>query len=298
MLSEIDGYHKMSVDIKIQTHINTFLRSLPHLSNIIPPYDNKTRLQFDQYKGKIPLGREAEIKESTIYEILLGAQHDRQFTLQIQRLEDLSSQYPKYCTPEFGKHIIASFFSAYSELELYDALISHEFTPIPDPSILPGDKSSKKADFKIEIEGTDIYIEIFTPRLPRIDEIMFEDPPKAGLYDPGKGIGNHSETFHPVEYKIIREYEHHFKDYEPRFKIPLIFVLDITLGHCETPGLFGTMNIEDLFERYSFPDYFIGILVYRRIYYKDRIARTSQFYINPRFSGSKAIPTILSHIME
>ena len=284
----------MSVDIKTQNRINTFLRSLPQLSKIIPPCDNQTQLQFDQYNGEIPIGRKSEIEESTIYEILLGTQHYRHFYLQIQQLEDLLSNHPEYCTTEFGKHIIASFFSGYSELEVYDALKSQRFSPIIEPPISPVDRNSKKADFKIEIEGTDIYIEVFTPRLPYDDEMA----PSIGFYDPDKGVGNNTETFHPVEYKVIQEYEHHFKVYEPQFKTPTILAVDITLVHSDTPGLFGTMNMEDLFARYPFPDYIVGILVYRRRYRKDSIVRASQFYINPRFSGSGTIPTILSHVME
>jgi hypothetical protein len=289
----------MSVDLKTQIRINTVLRSLPHLSKIIPPCNSQTTLHINQYhKGKIPPGREAEIAESTIYEVLIGTQLYREFTLQIQQLEDLVSRHPRYCTTEFGKRIIDSFHSRYSELEVYDALISHSFSPDPEPPIMPGAKSSKKADFKIAFEGTDIYVEVFTPRLPLDVEIIFEDKPQTGCYDPGRGIGNNTERFHPDEYKIILEYEHHFKVYEPQFDTPTIFVVDTTLVHSNTPGLFGAANWEDLFSRYPFPEYIIGILVYRRIYHKDNIVRNSQLYINPRFSGSGVIPAILSHLME
>jgi hypothetical protein len=182
---------------------------------------------------------------------------------------------------------------------VYDALISHEvgISEI-EPHIIPGDKHSKKADFKIEIDGTDIYIEVYTPRLSLDNEAMFEELPHVGFYDPSKGIGNNIEAFHPVEYKVIKEYEHHFKVYEPGFNSPTIFVVDITLVHSDTPGLFGTMNMKDLFTRYPFPEYIVGILVYRRMYRKNRIEKSSQFYINPRFSGSGVISTALSHLME
>jgi hypothetical protein len=289
----------MCVDIKTQEHINTVLRSLPHIRKIIPPCISKTTLHLDQYTAEIPLGREAEIAESTIYEVLIGTQLYRDFALQIQQLEDLVSRHPTYCTPEYGKRIKDSFHSRYSELEVYDAIISHGvIISETEPRIIPEDKHSKKADFKIEIDGTVIYIEVYTPRPPLDDEIIFGDKPQTGCYDPEKGIGNNTEAFHPVEFKIIREYEHHFKVYEPTFKSPLLFVADITLVHSDTRGLFGTMNIEDLFARYPFPDYIVGILVYRRIYRKDSILRISQFYINPRFSGSEIIPATLSHIME
>ena len=198
----------MSVDLKTQTHINTVLRSLPHLSKIIPPCNSKTTLHIDQYNGTIPPERETEIAESTIYEILSGALYDRKIALQIQQLEDLISWHPRYCTPEFGKHIIDSFHSRYSELEVYDALISHGvIISETEPRIIPENKDSKKADFKIEIGGTDIYIEVFTPRLSFDDEMA----PSIGFYDPDKGIGNNTEEFHSVEHKVIREYEHHFK---------------------------------------------------------------------------------------
>ena len=289
---------KMTVDKETQDQINTVLHSLPHLSTIIPSCDSKTTLHIDQYKGKIPSEREAEIAESTIYEALIGTQRCRSFALQIQRLENLVSQHPGYCDSAFGERIRDSFFSRYSELEVYDALVSHTFTPEPDPLIKPGDKHSKKADFKIAIDGMDIYIEVFTPRLPLDVEIMFQDEPQTGCYDLGKGIGNNAETFHPDEYKVIREYEHHFQVYEHQFKTPTIFVVDTTLVHSDTPGLFGTANWEDIFTRYPFPDYIVGILVYRRIYRKDSIVRASQLYVNPRFSGLGTIPTILSHVME
>ncbi len=285
----------MCVDKEIQDQINTVLHSLPHISKIIPPCDSKTTLHIDQYKGKIPTGKKAEIAESTIYEVLIGTQLYRQFALQIQRLEDLVSQHPRYCDPSFGERIKDSFFSRYSELEVYDALISHGvIISETEPRIIPGDKDSKKADFKIVVEGTGIYIEVFTPRLPYNDEMA----PSIGCYDPEKGIGNSTETFHSVEFKIIEEYKHHFKVYEPTFRTPTIFVVDITLVHSDTPGLYGTMHMEDLFARYPFPEYIVGILVYRRIYRKDSIVRASQLYVNPRFSGLSMIPTILSHVME
>lgn len=289
----------MSVDLKTQIRINTVLRSLPHISKVIPPCDSKTTLHIDQYKGKIPAGKEAEISESTIYEVLIGTQLYRQSALQIQRLEDLVSQHPRYCDLSFGERIKDSFHSRYSELEVYDSLVSHGvIISETEPRIIPGDKDSKKADFKIEIEGTDIYIEVYTPRLPLVVETMFEDKPQTGCFDLEKGIGINTETFHPDEYKIIQEYEHHFEVYGSQFNTPTIFVVDITLVHSDTPGLYGTMHMEDLFARYPFPDYIVGILVYRRIYRKDSIVRASQFYINPRFSDSAVVPATLSHLME
>ena len=135
----------MCVDKEIQDQINTVLHSLPHISKIIPPCDSKTTLHIDQYKGKIPTGKKAEIAESTIYEVLIGTQLYRQFALQIQRLEDLVSQHPRYCDPSFGERIKDSFFSRYSELEVYDALISHGvIISETEPRIIPGDKDSKK----------------------------------------------------------------------------------------------------------------------------------------------------------
>lgn len=288
----------MCVDPNIQNIINARLRGLPHLSSIIPPCDSQTRLHFDQYGGDISSGRELEVEESTIYEVLLGAQEIPQFETQVLRLEEMLSRHPEFCTPEFGRILMGSFFSRYSELEVFDALIMSGYVPTVDPPILPGNCASKKADFKISINGTDIFIELISPRLPQREEEMFQSEPVTGFFNPLVGIVDHHEEFHSVEWKIIQEYEHHFKVYEPTFSSPTIFIADLTLIHSDTLGLFGTMDFQSLFTRYHFSDYVVGILVYRTIYHRGGFTRISTFYVNPEFSGMRAIPEDLSRIME
>ena len=288
----------MCVDLDIQNIINVRLRGLPHLSSIIPLCDSQTRLHFDQYGGDISLGRNLEVEESTIYEVLLGAQDIPQFETQVMRLEEMLSRHPEFCTPEFGRILIGSFFSRYSELEIFDALTMFGYVPDIDPLIAPRCRDSKKADFKIIISGTEVFIEVLTPRLLWVEEKMFRSEPVTGFYDPTVGIGNRDEEFHPVEYKIIQEYEHHFKIYEPQFNTPTIFVVDLTLVYSDTPGLFGTMDIQTLFARFSFSDYIVGILVYRTIYHRGTSTRVSTFYVNPQFSGIRAILGDLSRIMQ
>jgi len=287
----------MSVDEKFRKIINSRLRSLPYLSSIIPLCDSQTRLHFDQYGGNISAGRGLDVEESTIYEVLLGAQAIPQFETQLVRVEELLSRYPEYRTQDFGRNLIGSFFSRYSELEVFDALKLSGYEPTIDPLIAPGIRDSKKADFKISINGADIFIELITPRLPQSEEEMFQDEPVAGFYDPAVGIVDHHEEFHTVEWKIIHEYEHHFKIYEPEFGIPTIFIGDLTYAY-SAMGSFGTMDFESLFTKYPFPDYVVGILVYRTIFQRGRSTRISTLYVNPQFSGAYEIPEGLSRIMD
>jgi hypothetical protein len=155
----------------------------------------------------------------------------------------------------------------------------------------------KKADFKIIIAGTDIFIEVVTPRLPQKDDALFQEIPTAGTYDPTIGIVNHAGLFHPIEQKIIGEYEHHFKVYEPSFNIPTTFIVDTTYVHSETRGLFGIPDFNSFFSRYHFPDYVIGILDYWTTYNDNRAKKISIFYFNPKFIGSPKIQTQLSELM-
>jgi len=287
----------LCIDENTRNIINSRLHGLPYLSSIIPLCDCQTRLHFDQYGGNISIGREVEVEESTVYEILLGTQVYPQFETQIVRLEELLLRYPEYRTQDFGRNLIGSFFSRYSELEVFDALKRSGYEASIDPLIAPGIRDSKKADFKISINEADIYIELITPRLTQPEEELFQEEPVAGFYDPTVGIVNHHEEFHPVEWKIIQEYTHHFKIYEPEFATPTIFIADLTYAY-SIAGIFGTMDFGSLFARYSFPDYVVGILVYRTIYHRSRSTKISTLYVNPRFSGASEIPEGLSHIMD
>ena len=57
-------------------------------------------------------------------------------------------------------------------------------TPQSYPCLHP-----KKADFKINLSGVDVYIELITPFLPLdIEETIQSEP--VGFYDPNVGIGH------------------------------------------------------------------------------------------------------------
>ncbi len=287
----------MCIDTITQDLINTHLRRLPYLSTIIRPCNSQTPLHLPQYiNRRITPGMEEAIEASTIYGILLGVEINRQFDRQITQLENMLSIYPEYCTPQFGNRLIGSFFSSYSELEVFDALVSSGYVPVRDPPIVPC-LHPKKADFKINLSGVDVYIELITPFLPLdIEETIQSEP--VGFYDPNVGIGTNAGSYHPLEWKLIQEYEHHFRTCEPMFNTSTILIVDTTLVHCNTPGLFRTPNFQSLFSRYHFTEYIIGILEYRTVYHRDSTDRFSTFHENPCYSGIHAILPSLSIIME
>ena len=139
----------MCVDINTQNIINARLRSLPHLSRIIHPCDSQTRLHFDQYGGNILSGRELEIEESTIYEVLLGAQVFTDLKLKSNDLKNCCQDIRKFV---YRNLVVNWSISRYSESEVFDALTLAGYTPIIDPRIIPERDDSKKADFKIPID--------------------------------------------------------------------------------------------------------------------------------------------------
>ncbi|MFZ1126663.1 hypothetical protein [Methanoregula sp.] len=168
---------------QIVTAINNTLQGYPCLKSIIPPCESQTRLHFDQYKGKIPHCRKSEICESTIYEVLLGSRESRRFSYQLLRLEEWLSQYTEYRNKAFGQQLVDSFFSRFLEIEVYNDLKERGYTPDIDPLIILGLTRSTKADFKINVNGVDIFIELFTPRLPLHEELEYELKPKTRFYD-------------------------------------------------------------------------------------------------------------------
>ena len=112
--------------------------------------------------------------------------------------------------------------------------------PDIDPPIMPGNARSTKVDFKINVNGVDIFIELFTPRLPLNEELDFEVEPKVGFY--GK-IGQNN-----VLDKIYKEYEHHFQVFEPHFNSPTLIILDKTYS-IGLSDIFGLSDLEqDLYE--------------------------------------------------
>jgi len=262
------------------TIINDILDNFPHLKRIIRPCDSNTILRFDQYAGYIPISRKNDICESKIYEVLLGSQVIKRWSYQLTNLERLLARYPDdYCNPEFGEQLVGAFFSHYREIEVYDDLKMCEYNPTIDPPIMPNLHNSKKADFKINQNGHDIFIEVITPRLPLNDELLFEEKPKAGFI----GSGEREDIF----FKIFNEYNHHFKPYEPQYKSPTLIILDKTdsLGISDA---FGSHDLSKIYAKYDFPDYFIGILDRTRyntdILYKIlNMPRPVRFSLNPSY---------------
>ena len=277
---------------KIVTAINETLQGYPHLKSIIPPCNPQTRFNFDQYRGKIPQARKSEICESTIYEVLLGSRGSKQFSYQLSRLDELLSRYPKYCSETFERQLIDSFFSRFLEIEVYNDLVENGYNPGIDPPIMPGNKESIKADFKINVNGVDIFIELFTPRLPLNEELDFEIKPKAGFY---RKLGQNN-----VFDKIFKEYEHHFKVFEPQFHSPKLIILDKTYSIGLT-DIFGSSDMSRIYRNYQFPDYFIGIFD-RTHYHIDGILKVlkkpkpCRFYINPQCRDSTLSIPVLSKL--
>ena len=128
-----------------------------------------------------------------------------------------------------------------------------------------------------------------SPRLCQGEEQMFGTAPVTGCYDPAVGIVDHQERFHSIEWKIIQEYEHHFRVYEPAFRTPTLLMADLTSVHIDTPGLLGTMDFQSLFT---------SISIFRLCYWYHHIPNdiqwrlitiVSTFYVNPQFSGTRSI---------
>ena len=261
------------------TIINNILGSFPNLKDIIHLCNSNTILRFDQYAGNIPKSRKNEMCESTIYEVLLESRGIKRWAYQLKHLEELLTRYPEYCKTEFGQQLVGSFFSHYLEIEIYDNLKVCGYNPIIDPPIMPSLHESTKADFKINQNGHDIFIEVFTPRPPLSEDLNFEEKPKTGFF----GDNGRNNTFD----KIYNEYSHHFKRFEPRYNSPTLIVLDKTysMGLSET---LGSLDLSEIYSKYEFPDYFIGILDRTRynidfIYKLLNKPKPIRFYLNPSY---------------
>jgi len=189
------------------------------------------------------------------------------------------ARYPKYCTKSFGQQLVGSFFSHYLEIEVYDNLKVCGYDPLIDPPVMPNLKNSSKADFKINQNGYDIFIEVFTPRLPMDEELMFEEKPKTGYF----GDSERDDTLN----KIYNEYSHHFKPYEPRYNSPTLIVLDKTYSMGLSEAL-GSLDLSKIYSKYEFPDYFIGILDRTHynidfLYKMQNESKPIRFYLNPSY---------------
>ena len=278
---------------QIVTTVTETLQGYPHLKSIIPPCNLQTTFNFDQYGGKIPLARKSEVCESTIYDVLLHSRGSKRFSYQLSRLDELLSRHRvEYCSETFGRKLVDSFFSRFLEIEVYNDLVENGYNPDIDPPIIPGNKESRKADFKINVNGVDIFIELFTPRLPLNEELGFGIKPRAGFY--GKTEQNN------VFDKIYKEYEYHFKVFEPQFNSPTLIVLDKTYS-IGLEDIFGSSDLSGIYRKYQFSNYFIGIFD-RTHYHIDTVlkvlkqSKPCRLYINPLYRDSTSLIPVLSKL--
>jgi len=286
----------------IVNSINETLQSYPHIKEIIPQCHSRTILQFDQYKGEIPLYLKDEIAESNIYGVLQYSARSRRFSFQLSLLDSLLSKYPEYRDNlNFRSQLVDSFFSRLLEIEMYDFLKERGYSPDIEPLIMPENKNSTKADFKISVKGIDIFLELFTPRLPLKEALDFmrksntlelDGKPNAFFYEP-TGDNN-------VINKLYEEYKHHFQKFEPQFHSPSLIILDKTYS-IGLADIFEESNLKSIFEKFQFPNYFIGIYD-RTNYHIDTISKVlrepkpCRFYINPKYVDSLSLIPALNKL--
>ena len=222
------------------------------------------------------------------------AKGSRQYSLQLMRLEEMLSGHPEYCTNSFGSQLVGSFFSRFSELESYCNLKKRGLIPEIDPLIMPGNKNSTKADFKIRVNCEEIFIKVVTPRAPLEDELDDQNSAKAGFGE---------STPDRIYKSLFTEYKHHFKLFEPQFSSPTIIILDKTYAN-DLSDLFGVVNLgHGLYQKYQFPAYFVGVLDLTR-YQIDLLLensnqqKPSRFYINPRFKDKTSLIPALTQLFS
>ncbi|MBP2134503.1 hypothetical protein J2128_002469 [Methanomicrobium sp. W14] len=159
------------------------------------------RIQYDQYKGKIPPERFEEIAEFLIGGILLHLNSQKDFKKLIESLECWLKLYPEYANIEFGDKILSNFFNFFSEIEVYDTLKRAGCNPEKD--VIINKNTKKNLDFKICPNGRDILIEITTPRMSMRVEQMFEVVPHPGFYTPEFGIETDDYFGNPRDEVIV-----------------------------------------------------------------------------------------------
>lgn len=211
------------------------LARYPRLNRIIPRESCLLyQVAVDQYKGMIPPERFEDIAELSLGGILLYSDHNEEFRKRLERVEGWLERYPEYATPKFGKKILNNFLNFSSELEVYDALKRAGCSPERDVS--PEGKT-KNLDFRVSPDRRDIYIEVTTPRMSLGTELMYDETPYAGFFNPYRGIEREGYTGPPrweviVGSKVINQ----IHEATSGTNCPVILIINCTYAYPEIMG--------------------------------------------------------------
>ena len=205
-----------------------------NLSSIIPNGPKLYRIVFDQYGGRIPSERFEEVSELSIGGILLHSIQEKDFQRLLEDLEGWLGLYPEYANEDFGKKLQNNLFNFFSELEVYDALKRAGCSPERDVS---QKGIAKNLDFKARPDGRDILIEVTTPRMNLETELIYDETPHSGFFDPKRGIERDGYTG-PTRVEVVVEskVKEQIQEAASGIDCPVILIINCKYAYPEIMG--------------------------------------------------------------